>query len=171
MFRDFRLQCGSEISCGGIGSKSSALLSNLDSLLGYSSGPIVSHFIGCSQNCDQDLVNIIVSLWWSVTLICSISVVRLIPFRDLTPGDGERLLVDDHTSPVGYKVPSLPDFEVDPDLSNEGNPLFSINMEFTFGIVLAILVGFVMVAFTLSDWEHILTDNFDGAVGALKEDF
>ena len=51
---------------------------------------------------------------------------------------GERLLIEDHASPVGYKVPSLPDFEIDPTIANTGLPCMTMSTEFIIGIAMAL---------------------------------
>ena len=123
------------------------------------------------QNCNQDVVNVVGALWWSVSLSCSLFLVRNIPSRTQDREDGEQFLIEDHTSPVGYKVPQLPNFEIDPVLAQQGNSCFSVNLQFAFGIMLAVIAGFAMAAFGLSDWEKAVSDKFDGFGSAVKDDF
>jgi hypothetical protein len=70
--------------------------------------------------------------------------------------DGEKLLEDCQASPVGHRVPSLPDFEIDPTLINNiGMSCFSLNAELAFGIFLTIATGCALMylAFTSLDDE------------------
>jgi hypothetical protein len=108
------------------------------------------------QYCNQDLVNLSVGIWWILSFCCSLIAVRDIPPHDQTPPDGERLLEEDHSSPVGYKVPKLPDFEIDPSCVNQGHPCFSIHFEFAIGMMLSLVVGLGMIAFAFTDWEDDL---------------
>ena len=84
--------------------------------------------------------------------------VRNITFHDQVPGDGERLLIEEHASPVGYKVPKLPDYEIDPSLAQQGNSCFSIKFQFIFGILFALVVGVVMAVFGLLNWAEVVSD-------------
>ena len=103
-------------------------------------------------------------------MVVSLVLVQRIPYNDIFVGDGERLLEEDHTSPVGYKVPKLPDFVVDPVMSREGHPWLSVNVEFALGVFLAVATGFAMAAFTLSDWEDAFVNEVDGVYTSLKND-
>ncbi|KAL7569922.1 hypothetical protein ACA910_008583 [Epithemia clementina (nom. ined.)] len=110
-----------------------------------------------SENCNQDYVNIIVGGWWTFTFISSILMVMAIPYDDYNitpaePEDEEQLLVHDHASPVGYKVPNLPDFELDPSLAGGGvAPACPLSMMSFCGIFLAIIFGGGMVYLGLID--------------------
>jgi hypothetical protein len=95
-----------------------------------------------------------VGSWWLLTVIGSLLWCRQIPYREQTPGDGERLLEDCQASPVGYKVPSLPDFEIDSTLSNSGIKWLPMWLEFAFGSLLAVAVGVWMIALAVTDWDE-----------------
>ena len=90
--------------------------------------------------------------------MCSLFVVRNIPFRDQVPGDGERLLIEEHASPVGYKVPKLPDYEIDPTLARQGNSCFSVKVQFLCGVLFALVMGVVMALFGSSNWPEVVYD-------------
>ena len=99
-----------------------------------------------SENCDQDYVNIIVGGWWAFTFVSSLLMVMVIPYDDyITPAepeDEEQLLEKDHASPVGYKVPNLPDFELDPTLAgNSYLPVCPLNIMTLCGMFLAVVFG------------------------------
>lgn len=57
------------------------------------------------------------------------------------PDDDEPLLEKDHTSPVGYKVPYLPEFPIDPVAGGRGVQGVKIELEFAFGILMAVIIG------------------------------
>ena len=130
------------------------------------------------KRCNQDIVNFSVGAWWITTTVVSLFIVRNMPYYDQILSthsvppiedsneeipaefsyfyDGEKLLQDDHASPVGYKVPSLPDFEIDPTLiSNLGMSCFSSNWELAFGLLLTAIIGggLMYLAFTSLDDE------------------
>lgn len=108
-----------------------------------------------SQTCPQDVVNLVVAIWWLITLICSLFLVKQIPSSEPSrPHDGERLLIEDHASPAGYRVPSLPDFEVDPTLAKEGLPFASVGVEFFFGLIMAVAIGTGMIYLSVSQWDN-----------------
>ena len=99
-----------------------------------------------------------------MTLFVSLFVVRQIPYHDQTPTIGEKLLIEDHSSPVGYKVPSLPDYEIDPELANPGLSYIPICMEYCIGILLAITIGIVCIGFAFTNWDDDLYTNIDNTV-------
>jgi hypothetical protein len=124
-------------------------------------------------------VNITVGIWWTVTLLYSLILVRRIPYHDPTKitssnnnGNdnnsamlsmmkiGERLLVEDHASPVGYKVPSLPDFEMDPTvLANAtGISCCPIKMEIFLGVLLALCGGAVLIGLSFTTFDDEVQD-------------
>jgi hypothetical protein len=80
--------------------------------------------------------------------------VRRIPYKIQTPTVGEQLLLKDHASPVGYKVPNLPDFEIDPSLANTGSSYLSLNVEFIFGIIISIVVGTFIIYLAFTGWDE-----------------
>ena len=75
------------------------------------------------------------------------------PIRDYP--DEEPLLEEDHHSPVGYKVPNLPDFPIDPYLAKRGIRLLSLRIELSLGVFLAALLGAGIVALAFTDWGEI----------------
>ena len=110
-----------------------------------------------SENCDQDYVNIIVGGWWTFAFISSLLMVMAIPYDDYNitpaePEDEEQLLEQDHSSPVGYKVPNLPDFELDPTLAGNGVAAgCPLNVMSFCGIFLVIVFGGGIVYLGLID--------------------
>lgn len=110
-----------------------------------------------SEQCDQDYVNIVVGGWWTFTFISSILMVMAIPYDDYNitpaePEDEEQLLVQDHASPVGFKVPNLPDFELDPTLAGSVvAPVCPLSFLCAFGIFLAVCFGGGIVYLGLID--------------------
>lgn len=98
-------------------------------------------------------MNLCGGVWWSVSLIFSLLILRSVAFYEEEAAVGERLLKSDHTSPVGFKVPKLPDFELDPCCGLAGSRFLSLHLEFAIGVVLAIVLGILMVSFSFTDWE------------------
>lgn len=92
---------------------------------------------------------------------------RIPPYRDVSTSTatiGERLLMEDHSSPVGYKVPSLPDFEIDPTIVNTGLPCISISTEYIIGFVLALMFGTVMIGLAFTSWDDDVYDSIEGTI-------
>ena len=113
-----------------------------------------------SEACNQDMVNIVVGGWWTFGLLSSLFMVRRIPYRDQHPNyDGEPLLVEDHASPVGFKVPDVPDFVVDPSLSKTGSALVSIGFEMFIGLLMAAVIGGGIIYLAFTSWGEDLVDS------------
>ena len=92
--------------------------------------------------------------------------VRQIPYRrQLPPPNGEVLLEKDHASPIGYKVPKLPDFEIDPSLANTGSSHLSLKTEFFIGILMSILVGTAIIYLAFTSWDEELIGEVQSYVG------
>ena len=108
------------------------------------------------QVCNQNPINLSVGVWWTITLLSSMFLVRRIPHQDQKPEFGERLLIEDQSSPVGYKVPSLPDFEIDPSLANTGSKCLSLTCELVVGLILAISIGSGLIVLAFTSWEDNL---------------
>lgn len=126
-----------------------------------------------SDDCDQDYVNIVVGAWWSFTFITSLFYATTIPFKPPTtptePDEEEPLLEQDHASPVGYKVPNLPNFEVDPSMAWSGRFEFcTIYMQAGVGVVLAIIIGGGIIYLGLINDDEEVLGNGDGAFRLLR---
>lgn len=74
------------------------------------------------------------------------------------------MLIEDHASPVGYKVPSVPDFEIDPSLANTGSKCLSLTCEFMIGLLMAAAVGTWLVSLAYTTWEDHLYDEISDVV-------
>lgn len=124
------------------------------------SGSIVVHagtfnFLFClvfvEQGCNQVAVNSFVGVWFSVSLVASMLIAGNVePIRDYP--DEEPLLEEDHNSPVGYRVPNLPDFPVDPSLAKRGIRRLSLRIELSVGMFLAAVIGAGIVALAFTGW-------------------
>lgn len=101
-----------------------------------------------SDQCEQTTINLVVGVWFFLTLVICLCVVRQIPFVDQKPSDAERLLEPDQSSPAGFRVPSLPDYEIDPSLAQTGLSCCSLNYEFATGILMAFALSGGMIYFT-----------------------
>lgn len=109
-----------------------------------------------SEACNQDYVNFFVGTWWALSLIASLTVLfckeirkdkEFDPFRRdyLFPNDEEPLLEEEHKSPIGYKVPHLPLFPVNPSYTHKGLGScccsFQLGIEYALSLIVAIAVG------------------------------
>jgi hypothetical protein len=133
-----------------------------------------------SEDCNQDYVNVGVGTWWSLSLIASLSMLLREELRKnrmkdghtnndcLLPDDEEPLLQEEQASPLGYKVPHLPDFPIDPSLTYNGwAPLCccSVSFEYVLGIAVAVGVGAFICFLGLSGLDDMVLANvFDVAV-------
>jgi len=84
--------------------------------------------------------------------------VRKIPYFDQKPTYSERLLEEDHTSPAGYRVPILPNFEIDPALARTGSPCVPLNVEFIFGLLMSFVIGGGITFLAFTDWDDSTID-------------
>lgn len=78
-----------------------------------------------------------------------------LPSVDILPGTDKPLLQEDHASPVGFKVPLLSDFPVDPILSRaDDDGTFNLVCELIVGTLLALAGGGSMLFLAYSDSEY-----------------
>mmetsp|Transcript_5406 Transcript_5406/g.8048 ORF Transcript_5406/g.8048 Transcript_5406/m.8048 type:complete len:509 (+) Transcript_5406:36-1562(+) len=110
-----------------------------------------------SEQCDQDVVNMATGAWWTMTLITCLNIARrLEPFM-LPSEEEELLLIKDHSSPVGMRVPNLPGFCIDPTQSKPGVRFCTDKTEFLGGIIMAVVVGGLMVLFSFLNYQGYAT--------------
>ena len=99
------------------------------------------------QSCNQDYVNIAVGFWLPLTTIVCLFAAQNIAPREPHPVDDDPILVEDQSSPAGYKVPNFPDYPIDPVLiGGKGLPGCTMGMEKIVGIILSIAVGALIVS-------------------------
>lgn len=102
-------------------------------------------------SCNQDTVNTFVGIWLSLSLMASICIAgKVKPIREY-PSE-EPLLEEDHQSPVGYRVPNLPDFPIDPHQGKKGIILLPLKVELSIAVVGAVVIGAGFVALAKTDW-------------------
>jgi hypothetical protein len=109
--------------------------------------------IGSGQ-CPQDYVNMAAGGWFCVSLICSLFCLSRKKPAEFWPDSKEPLLIQDHASPIGLKVPHLPDFPIDPTFASKGaRRCINAKMELVAGILLALGIGgfFVYTGFSELD--------------------
>lgn len=107
---------------------------------------VKEHIIVGASQCNQDKVNFAVGTWWIVSLLTSLFLVSRIPPAEQWPKtDDEPLLQEDQTSPVGFTVPNLPDFPVEPLLARTGIKFCTIRFELLLGVVLSIGLGGLII--------------------------
>jgi hypothetical protein len=122
-----------------------------------------------TQLCDQNPVNVTVGIWWTITFVSSLVIVRRMPYRDASTATaaatiGERLLIEDHASPVGYKVPSLPDFEIDPTIANTGLPCITMSTELMIGMAMALSFGTIIIGLAFTSWDDEIHSAIEGTL-------
>ena len=94
------------------------------------------------QNCNQDSTNIALGVWFTLTVITCIFAALKIEPPKLHPEDNDPILVEDQTSPVGFKVPNFPDYPIDPlFFGKKGLSFCSLKTEIIIGIVISIFIG------------------------------
>lgn len=112
----------------------------------------VQHFLVIgSGECSQDYVNMAVGGWFCLSLICSLLCLSRKQPAEFWPDYQEPLLVEDHASPVGRKVPHLPDFPIDPTYAAKSSRrCINVKMELLMGVIGALGIGgfFVYLGFT-----------------------
>jgi hypothetical protein len=104
-----------------------------------------------SENCNQEYVNVAVGIWWCISLLTCLFVARGRKVSEFWPEYNEPLLKEDQSSPVGYRVPHLPDFPFDPTYSNRESMCFNLQGEFLLGSLIALGVGGALIFKGLSD--------------------
>jgi hypothetical protein len=109
-------------------------------------------------------VNFAVGLWWFGTFFCSLLLARKIPYHDQKPIDAERLLIEDHASPAGYRVPLLPDYEIDPSLARTGYKCLSLQCEFVVGLLLALVVGAAISLLAFTNLDEFVNDQVQNVI-------
>jgi hypothetical protein len=68
------------------------------------------------------------------------------------------MLLQDHFSPVGFRVPNFPDFTIDPNQAKRGLSCVSADHEMYCAVVMAILTMGLMVSMSFTDWTKTLED-------------
>jgi hypothetical protein len=84
----------------------------------------------------------------------------------LWPDDDEPLLEEDQASPVGFKLPSLPDFPIDPIMEQRGVPFLNVRAEFILGAFLALSIGGGIVYLAFTDFDENLAGGLELEVEA-----
>ncbi|KAG7347836.1 hypothetical protein IV203_016541 [Nitzschia inconspicua] len=126
-----------------------------------------------SEDCNQDFVNFSVGAWWTISLVASLTMLLRKELHKsdkqdghdnpcLLPDDEEPLLQENQASPVGYSVPHLPDFPIDPSLTYMGWVPFcccSVGFEYLMGVVVAVGVGGFICYLGLTDLDDEILAN------------
>lgn len=116
---------------------------------------VVQQFIVVgSDTCNQDSINITVGLWFAMTSItCLVAAVKMIAPQDIHPEDTDPILVEDQTSPVGYKIPNFPEYPIDPiHFGSKGCNCFSLKFEVAIGLVVSIGIGAFVVSTSMYEY-------------------
>jgi hypothetical protein len=113
------------------------------------------------KTCDQDVVNACVGIWWTVTVLVCLGLVYRLNLQPTIPApeEEESTLEVNESSPVGYTVPSLPHFAVDPGLcyhhKAHESGWISTPMKLVGGVLVTCAIGALIVymSFTQVDDE------------------
>lgn len=75
----------------------------------------------------------------------------------LSPGvkpeeSNDLLLFEDRYSPVGYRVPTFPAFEINPAHAKKGLPWIRFDFEIYFSVVVALLMLGGIISMALTGW-------------------
>lgn len=104
-----------------------------------------------SENCDQDLIVLSVGAWWTFATLASLTAVYRKGRQGIWPDDEEPLLVKDHASPIGFKVPNLPDFPIDATMARRGFFCLSIKFEFVLMLIATACMGGFLLFLPFTD--------------------
>ena len=115
-----------------------------------------------SQHCDQNGVNILVGAWWAVSLVNSLMLLRGVKPAEAKPDGEETVLDENQASPVGFTVPDLPNFSIDPNHAQKGILPFYEGIVLILGIIMAVGIGggIAYLAFTDLDEEFAKNGTF-----------
>mmetsp|Transcript_13854 Transcript_13854/g.19844 ORF Transcript_13854/g.19844 Transcript_13854/m.19844 type:complete len:510 (-) Transcript_13854:1428-2957(-) len=107
-----------------------------------------------TPTCSQDYVYIVVGSWYTVSLLASICFYKRIIPEQVKPipesASREPLLVEDVSSPVGFRVPNFPDYVLDPAHDFKPIQFCSAKCDVAFGVLLALGLGGGIVAWGIT---------------------
>ena len=94
-----------------------------------------------------------------------IIVLRIPPAKPINDGGGdeEEYPRPNHASPVGYVVPELPNFVIDPNQIKKGSPCLSLTVEILIGCAMALVLGGFMVFLSVSEIDEKITESLNNA--------
>ena len=114
---------------------------------------VQSFIVVGSNNCNQDNTNISLGIYFAMTSITCIFAAQKISPPEPHPEDNDPILIEDQTSPVGFKVPNFPDYPVDPIFfGGNGLSCCSLKVEIILGLAVSILIGAFVVSTGLYDY-------------------
>ncbi|GKY95936.1 hypothetical protein MPSEU_000554200 [Mayamaea pseudoterrestris] len=128
---------------------------------------VQQQILGMSHTSTQNAVNLTVGIWWLVTVMWCLLLAAGRRFQDAKPFDSERFLVPHHSSPAGYKVPCLPDYEIDPALARIGRMWFMPPcFQLVFSLLAVCIVGSGMLCLVYSNWDETTADQVQSTLNA-----
>jgi len=132
---------------------------------------VQKHLVVGSQNCDQDNVNITLGIWFAMTSITCIFAAQRIAPPEVHPEEGDPILVEEQTSPVGYRVPNFPDFPIDSiHFGSKGFERCSLKLEMVVGVLVGIGMGAFVVSTSLYDYMGTASTYISGAGTTIEYD-
>lgn len=118
------------------------------------------------QQCGQTVVNIAVGSWIGITLLVNLIVAA--HQRRSRPLSKENLhdliLSEDHCSPVGYRVPTFPDFLVEPIRAKRSISFISLEQEIYCALLVAMTMMGVIVSMAFTGWSKTLEQSLISAL-------
>eukprot|EP00934_Nitzschia_sp_Nitz4_P004713 Nitzschia sp. Nitz4//scaffold141_size107518//15634//17223//NITZ4_004265-RA/size107518-augustus-gene-0.89-mRNA-1//-1//CDS//3329536255//4703//frame0 len=119
---------------------------------------IQKYLIVGSEPCNQDSVNLAVGIWWTVATGGSLYHAFCKERKCIWPPDDEFLLEKDHASPVGFKVPNLPDFCIDKLHGTKGLESMSSRTEMIVGGTLTVCIGAFICFLSFTNYDDTLDE-------------
>jgi hypothetical protein len=121
------------------------------------------------QSCNQDNTNITLGIWLALTSItCIFAAQKIKPVESNPAEDNDPILVEDQTSPVGWKVPNFPNYAIDPIVfSGTGLPCLSLKMLTALGLIVGVGVGGFVVSSGLFHYLEPANDYIDETLNTM----
>ena len=116
----------------------------------------------------MQIVMPILGIWWTLSLLISLFLVLRVQPPKIAPEDKETLLDEDQSSPLGFKVHSLPDFQVDPHLAQKGVEFLSVQFEFVAAVIMAVGLGAFMVSLAFTQMDENLTNRLQSILSGVN---
>jgi hypothetical protein len=121
------------------------------------------------QSCNQDNTNITLGIWLALTSItCIFAAQKIKPVENNPAEDNDPILVEDQTSPVGWKVPNFPNYAIDPIVfGGTGLPCLSLKMLTALGLIVGVGVGGFVVSSGLFHYLEPANDYIDETLNTM----
>lgn len=85
-------------------------------------------------------------------MVLNLVIAMIIKRRDKANLTQDLILLEDHYSPVGFRVPNFPDLTIDPNQAIKGAPFVPLEYELYGAIFTALVILGVILSLSFSDW-------------------